>query len=254
MRAHSTSRSTVSLLLLLASTFAGSGAFGQSAVGALHQSGEWTTHAHDAQHTGVSPVASQKLAKIHWQVPVDLAPPEGEILIHYGSPLVTAKNTVIVPVKTGATSFRVQAHDGTTGNKLWTLNTAYQPPFAGFTPGLGTTLSHHHLFVPDTAGGILVRANPDQARGKINHLYFYGRGNYLAAPQVYQQAVKINTPLTADADGNLYFGFTVIGITPIGLRSGLARISRDGTGSWVSAQSISEEAESRIKKQLHISV
>jgi hypothetical protein len=42
----------------------------------MHQSGEWTTHAHDAQHTGVSPVASQKLATIHWQVPVDLAPPE----------------------------------------------------------------------------------------------------------------------------------------------------------------------------------
>jgi hypothetical protein len=43
----------------------------------MHQSGEWTTHAHDAQHTGVSPVASQKLAKIHWQVPVDLAPRRG---------------------------------------------------------------------------------------------------------------------------------------------------------------------------------
>jgi hypothetical protein len=216
-----------------------SGAFGQSAVGALHQSGEWTTHAHDAQHTGVSPVASQKLAKIHWQVPVDLAPPEGEILIHYGSPLVTAKNTVIVPVKTGATSFRVQAHDGTTGNKLWTLNTAYQPPFAGFIPGLGPTLSHHHLFVPDTAGGILVRANPDKAKGNITPLYFYGLENYLAHPEVYQQAVKINTPLTADAEGNLYFGFTVIGITPIGLRGGLARISPDGTGTWVTAQSIS---------------
>jgi len=97
----------------------------QSAVGALHQSGEWATHAHDAQHTGVSPVASQKLAKIHWQVPVDLAPPESEILIHYGSPLVTAKNTVIVPVKTVTSSFRVQAHDGTTGKRLWTVNTAY---------------------------------------------------------------------------------------------------------------------------------
>jgi hypothetical protein len=51
--------------------------------------------------------------------------------------------------------------------------------------------------------------------------------------------VKINTPLTADADGNLYFGFMVTGITPIGLRSGLARISPDGTASWVTAQSIS---------------
>ena len=135
------------LVLILACTFSVSKAAAQSATGAFHQSGEWTTHAHDAQHSGVSPVASQKLAKIHWQVPVDLAPPEGEILIHYGSPVVTAKNTVIVPVKTGTSSFRVRAHDGTTGKKLWTLHTAYQPPFAGFMPGLGMALSHHRLFV-----------------------------------------------------------------------------------------------------------
>ena len=227
-------------VLLLIYNISISKATAQSAAGAFHQSGEWSTHAHDAQHTGVSPVASQSLAKIHWQVPVDLVPPEGEeILIHYGSPVITAKNTVIVPVKTDTSSFRVQAHDGTTGKKLWTLNTAYQPPFAGFMPGLGTALSHHHLFVPDIAGGILVRANPDNPTGKISHLYFYGLENYLAAPAVYRQSVKINTPVTADAEGNLYFGFQVIGITPIQLRSGLARISRDGTGTWVTAQSIS---------------
>jgi len=227
------------LAIVLVYTLSVSNAAAQSAVGDFHQSGEWTGHAHDAQHTGVSPVPSQRLAKIHWQVPVDLAPPEGEILIHYGSPVITAKNTVIVPVKTDTSSFRVQAHDGATGKKLWTLHTGYRPPFAGFMPGLGATLSHHHLFVPDIAGGVLVRANPDQAKGNITHLYFYGLENYRAAPQLYQQAVKINTPLTADAEGNVYFGFTVIGITPIGLRSGLARISRDGTGSFVTAQSIS---------------
>src|SRR5215813_1181517 len=186
------------LALVLSYTFSGPTAVAQSAVSSFHQSGEWSAHARDAQHTGVSPVASQKLANIHWQVPVDLTPPEGEILIHYGSPVITAKNTVIVPVKTDTSSFRVQAHDGATGNRVWTLGTAYQPPFAGFMPGLGVTLSHHHLFVPDVAGGILVRANPAQAHGKIRHLYFYGLENYLADPGVYQQRVKINTPLTAD--------------------------------------------------------
>jgi len=237
----SLARANKLLVLTLANVSAALSAAAQPAVGSLHHSAQWATHARDAQHTGVSPVASQHLAKVHWHVPVDLAPPEGEIFIHYGSPVITAKNTVIVPVKTGASSFRVQAHDGATGKRLWTLNTAYQPPFAGFMPGLGAALSHGQLFVPDTAGGILVRAKPDKAKGDISHLYFYGRENYLAHPQTYQQRVKINTPLTADADGNLYFGFMVIGTTPIGLRSGLARISPDGTASWVTAQSISGE-------------
>jgi len=167
---------------LLAYMFLVSDAAAQYAIGAFHRSGEWSTHAHDSQHTGVSPVRSQKLAKIHWQVPVDLAPPDGEILIHYGSPVITAKNTVIVPVKTGTSSFRVQAHDGATGKKLWTLLTGYRPPFAGFMPGLGMTLTHHHLIVPDVAGGILVRANPDHGKDNITHLYFYGLENYLANP------------------------------------------------------------------------
>src|SRR5215475_9100586 len=94
----------IELGFVMACTFLVSNAGAQSAVSAFHQSGEWSTHAHDAQHTGVSPVGSQRLAKIHWQVPVDLAPPDGEILIHYGSPVITAKNTVIVPVKTGTNS------------------------------------------------------------------------------------------------------------------------------------------------------
>lgn len=49
----------------------------------------WLGYAHDPQHSGVSAVAAQPLSKIHWSTPVDLHLPSGEILIHYGSPLVT---------------------------------------------------------------------------------------------------------------------------------------------------------------------
>jgi hypothetical protein len=51
--------------------------------------------------------------------------------------------------------------------------------------------------------------------------------------------VQINTALTTDANGNIFFGFLVLGSTPIGLQSGLARIAPDGTGTWVSAAAIS---------------
>jgi hypothetical protein len=205
------------------------------------QAGVWPTHAHDAQHTAVSSVASQPFGKIHWHVAVDLSGSGGD-LTHYGSPLVTAANTVIVPVKTGSNSFRVEAHNGATGAAIWSQKTSYHAPSSGFIPGMGPTLFGTQLFVPDIAGRVLVRTNPDSVQGTISHLYFYGEKNYAADPTSYQQNVQINTPLTTDANGNLFFGFLVLGSTPIGLQSGLARIAPDGTGTWVSAAAISDDS------------
>src|SRR5580704_2869507 len=83
--------------------------------GSYAQAGAWLAHSHDEQHSALATVQSEPLDSIHWHAPVDLHPPQGEIFIHYGSPLVTAANTVIVPVKTGANSFRVDARNGATG-------------------------------------------------------------------------------------------------------------------------------------------
>jgi hypothetical protein len=206
---------------------------------AAAQSGAWLTHSHDEQHTALSTVQSQALDKIHWHVPVDLHPPGGEILIHYGSPLVTAANTVIVPVKTNTNSFRVEAHNGATGKRLWVQTTGWQAPEASFVPGLGPTISGSQLFVPDIAGRVLARQNPDETKGTTTRLYFYGAKNYRKDPTAYQQNVQIDTPLTTDANGNLYFGFLVLGSTPLNLQSGIARIAANGTGTWVSAATAS---------------
>ena len=206
---------------------------------AAAQTGAWLTHSHDEQHTALSTVQSQPFSKIHWHTPVDLFPPGGTIFIHYGSPLVTAANTVIVPVKTGTNSFRVEAHNGATGKRLWTQNTGYQAPGASFVPGMGPTISGNQLFVPDIAGRVLVRQNPDLAKGSVTRLYFYGAKNYRKNPTAYKQNVQIDTPLTTDAAGNLYFGFLVLGPTPLNLQSGVARIAPNGTGTWVAAASAS---------------
>jgi hypothetical protein len=208
---------------------------------AAGQAGGWPTHSHDAQHTAISSAASQALSTIHWHTPVNLAPPQGEIFIHYGSPLVTPANTVIVPVKT-TTGFRVEGHNGATGKKMWTQATKYQVPGATFVPAMGPTLAANQLFVPDFAGRVIVRQTPDQSKGVVTRLVFYGKKNYAQNPVVYQQNVLINTPLTADANGNLSFGFVVLGTTPIGLQSGLARIGANGAGTWVSAATISGDA------------
>ncbi len=65
----------------------------------------WQGYALNAQHTALSPYASEPLGSIAWHAPVDLDPQYdgNELLIHYGSPVITAANTVLVPVKTGAT-------------------------------------------------------------------------------------------------------------------------------------------------------
>ncbi len=199
------------------------------------QSRAWPTHSHDAQHTGISSVASQPLSRIHWKQRVDFAVPAGEIFIHYGSPLVTAANTVIVPVKAGADSFRVVAHNGATGEILWRQSTSYQAPFAGFLPGMGPSLYGKRLFIPDSGGRVLVRQNPDLPTSTTSELYFYGPSNFHADPTVYKQNVQISTPFTVDSHGNIFFGFLALGPTPIGLQSGIARIAADGTGTWASA-------------------
>jgi hypothetical protein len=194
----------------------------------------WPGHARDAQHTSASSVAAQPLAKIHWQTPVDLQPPTGEIFIHYGSPLVTPAGTVIVPVKTGPNNFRVEARDQVTGKELWRLKTDYQAPIAGFLPSFSPVLSQGKLYLPGAGGTVLVRDTPDQATGKVSRLVFYGASNYNRNRALYDGNVQINTPITADSVGNLYFGFIVLGVTP-GLQSGLARVSATGQGTFVAA-------------------
>jgi hypothetical protein len=201
----------------------------------------WPSHSHDAQHSGISSVAAQPLNKIHWSVPVDLEPPVGEILIHYGSPVITPANTVIVPVKTGNNSFRVEAHNGSTGALIWTLNTNYKAPVAGFTPPFSPVLQGNNLYIPEAGGVVLVRANPDQPTGAVSRLVFYGLNNYTANRAAFNDNVEINTPLTADSQGNIFFGFMVLGSTPIPLQSGLARISATGAGIWISATAASND-------------
>src|SRR5215469_3084839 len=202
----------------------------------------WPSHSHDAQHTGVSSVRSEPLHHIRWQTPVDLQPQLsfGELLIHYGSPLVTSKNTVIVPVKVGATNgFRVEARDGKDGSMKWALDTDYSVPFAFFTPSFGPVLSNDSVVLPAAGGTVLVRDHADREYGKVERLAFYGLENFEADPATFSANVQINTPITADRNGNLYFGFVALGPTSAGLESGIARISHDGIGTWVSAATAS---------------
>jgi len=208
---------------------------------------QWKNFGRDPQHTGVSPVPSQTLNGIHWQTPVDLRPQYdgNDLLIHYGTPLVTAANTVIFPVKTGIDSrFRMEARNGANGSLIWSLDTDYILPPHSWTPEVGATLtSAPRVYYPGVAGTVYFRDTPDAATGGQGQLAFYGLAQYTATIRsrlAFSQGLRINTPITSDAAGNIYFGFLVMpGSSPLfdssgrQLSSGIARISASGEGNWV---------------------
>ena len=67
-----------------------------------------STFAGNAQHTAIYQPAAQNLNAIHWSTTIDL---NNTSFAHYGAPLITAANTVIVPVKT-ASGFQINVFDG----------------------------------------------------------------------------------------------------------------------------------------------
>jgi len=199
----------------------------------------WQGHAGNAQHTAIATPPAQSISRIHWKTPIDLDPQivNGELKIHYGSPLITPADTVIIPVKTGkAGGYRIEAHDHATGTVLWTLTSGYQPPPHDWTPAFGPVLTpRNRVYFAGLGGLIRYRSSPDARTGASGAVAFYGKAAYGANPAVYNKTVQISTPLTADAAGNIYFGFVAASGAPRGLTSGIARVTPDGKGNWISA-------------------
>ena len=200
----------------------------------------WFGYGRDAQHSAVSAIASQDLGRVAWTSAVDLAPQytrSGALLTHYGSPAVTTNNTVVIPVKTTATGgYRVEGRNGATGALLWQADTDYVMPPRNWLPPYNVLLTQDgRLYAPGAGGRLLMRASADAATGAFVAQVFYGAATYNADSAALNGRVFINTPLTADAQGNVFFGFHVTEANSAGLVSGIARVSPDGTGTWVSA-------------------
>ncbi|HXS64149.1 MAG TPA: hypothetical protein VN767_14945 [Streptosporangiaceae bacterium] len=194
---------------------------------------EWAGFGGNAPHTAVAVTPPQPFTRIRWKTKVDLVPVSG----HYGSPMITAANSVLVPTVSKA-GYRVTAYSGVSGAKRWSLNTDWQPSLLdhGETPPLPAVLTPSAgLAVAGAGGTILMRGHANQAKAPASRLAFYGAAQWKAHKAVYDNAVQVTTPITAGADGSLYFGFVVHGATPAHLSSGIARIAANGHGSWVSA-------------------
>jgi hypothetical protein len=201
----------------------------------------WSGFAGNAQHTGLSTVASQPLQTIRWQTPVDLQPQSsfGELLIHYGEIMITQGNTVIVPVKTGAfNGFTLDALDGRTGSQKWSAVTDYILPDSAWTPSFPAVLTPNgRVYFAGPGGTLYYRDHVDSPLGEVHQVAFFGPlSTYLADKADYDSTVFIDTPLTADSKGDIFFGFRVQGFfspLPTGAQSGYARIDPNGNGTFV---------------------
>jgi hypothetical protein len=78
-------------------------------------------------------------------------------------------------------------------------------------------------------------SNIDTPHISSTRLAFYGLNAYIADQAGLNANVYVNTPITSDRLGNIYFGFEVLGTNSANLQGGLARIAADGTGTWVAA-------------------
>jgi len=205
----------------------------------------WPTHAGDPAHNAWTSTASQALDRILWSKPVDLAPQYSgdDLLAHYGSPVITANDTVVFPVKINANDgFRVMAVNGTTGKRIWMSNSTYTVPAHGWFPSYGPTLyGKNSAAWPQIAGGVARRVDADSATSDRADVIFYGRTNYAKDRAAYDANVKIVSPLVGDAQGNIYFTYQVTGSTPLGLKSGIAKIKPDGKAIYTSLAAASKD-------------
>jgi len=200
----------------------------------------------DAQHTAVSAIATPPLTRILWQTPVDLAPQYAGgryLLTHYGSPVISGANTVLVPVKTAAQgSFRIEARSGSNGALLWSATSDYVVPPHNWFPSFNLTITaNNRVYAPGAGGKLYYRDNVDSASGTLQTAVFYGASVYAGATAALDAAVMVSTPITVDAAGNAWFGFFVGGANPAGLSSGVARLSANGIGTWQAASVLAND-------------
>lgn len=197
----------------------------------------------NAQHTAVYNPTAQNLNAVHWTTSIDLN--NTGAFAHYGAPLITPANTIIVPQKTGASGgFQINVFNAVNGTALYSLTTDYTQPshnwILPYQPALAVNSVDTRLYYPGNGGTIYYIDNPDSVShgAPVQQVFYTTLANYQANASGFNSTVFINTPITPDSSGNVFFGFRVQGTAPAPLnttQSGFARIDPNGNATFVLA-------------------
>jgi hypothetical protein len=209
-----------------------------------------SSFAGNAQHTAEYAATAQNLNAIHWTTAIDLNNTGG--FAHYGAPVITPANTIFVPVKTGPTSgFEINVFNGGTGAAIYTLSTDYISPssqwIVPYQPVLATNSMETRLYYPGAGGTVYYIDNVDSAShgAPVQQVFYTSLANYQANAAGFNSTVFIDTPITADSSGNVFFGFRVQGTAPAPLsttQSGYARIDPNGNAIYALAGTAAGDA------------
>jgi len=215
---------------------------------AIAAQAQLSTFAGNAQHTNVYNAAAANINQVLWQTPIDTS--NTGAFAHYGEPLVTANNTVIVPVLTTTSTVLINAFSGATGALKYTLNTDYVMPSHGWIPSYEPVIVGTRLYYPGDGGTIYYVDNIDGTPTSPTQVCFYGLPTYQSNAAGFNSSVFVDTPITADSQGNIFFGFRVEGtpITPFFTNangdpvSGYARIGSNGATNYAFVNNITSDS------------
>jgi hypothetical protein len=202
----------------------------------------------NAQHTAIYDVPAQPLNAIHWSAPIDLDYNAGA-LGHYGAPIISSGNTLIASVRI-TNGFQVTAFDATTGRFKYTLTTDFiTPPYGAkgwfpvYQPVIANPPSGPRLYYAGAGGTLyyIEDIDSDNPSTTIQQCFYTNLAAYAAnagGSNGFNNTLFINTPITADSNGVIFFGFRVQQTVPAPLNTtndGFARIDAAGNGSYVLA-------------------